>query len=389
MKKNTTGFKGTQSEGFSRNLVWNGTDPEAELLNTRGTMVSASSVGLRCGANEEIGADGAGTPAELRPKPGKPETVVKNIKKILKRFARRFPGYTLTTEGNRTAIGAHIHVSVKDLRITDYQALAITKVIDDFLGRVVINAMAGAARQYSGYNRLTAYRSQTYNSTTVGFEYRSCPAGIMLNPELFKTCMKIVRMVTWTMFNKKRFSYEAPVPTAADYSKICHLNSEEYSTFLRLVGEYEGADKDVLTAWGIARREASVSVPVARRTATQRRTAAAVTIAPAAPTLNVLFNDDWSPELRRVIEAQLQRLSLRNRQITLRLFGLRAERGGVVAGIVLSGYTAIQHVSAGYLDNGIMGVGLAASIRNGEATNATIAELIDALRCAVNFHDRV
>jgi len=393
MKKQVTGFKADGTRCFTKNVVLNGADPEAELYNSRGSHVSATSVGLRCGASEEIGADGAGTPAELRPKPGKPETVVANIRKILKRFARRFPGYNLSVEGDRSAIGAHIHVSIKDVRITDYQALAITKVVDDFLGRVVIDALSGSARQYSGYNRLTAYRSQTYNSTTVGFEYRSCPAGIMLNPELFSLCLKIVRLATWTMFNKKRFSYEAPTPTAHDYLKVCHMNTEQYNTFMRLVGEYRDANKNILPSWGIAVRQATRRAAVAqptttRRTATQRRAEAAVTIAPVAPTLNVLFNDDWSPEMRRVIEAQLQRLSLRNRPITLRLFGLRAERGGVVAGIVLSGYTAIQHVSAGYLDNGIMGVGLAASIRNGEAM-ASVPELIDALRAAVNFHDRV
>lgn len=88
MKKTVNGFKGN-GEGFSRNLVWNGTDPEAELINSNGRMVSATSVGLRCGADQEIGADGAGTPAEIRPKPGKPETVIKNIRRIFKRFAKR------------------------------------------------------------------------------------------------------------------------------------------------------------------------------------------------------------------------------------------------------------------------------------------------------------
>jgi hypothetical protein len=371
MKKNTTGFKGSSSEGFSRNLVWNGTDPEAELLNSRGTMVSASSIGLRTGSEHEIGADGAGTPAEIRPKPGKPETVVKNIKKILKRFARRFPGYTLSTEGNRTAIGAHIHVSVKDLRITDRQAIEISKVIDDFLGRVVINAMAGSARQYSGYNRLTAYRMQTYNSTTTGFEYRSCPAGIMLNPELFKLSMKIVRMVTWTMFNKRRFSYETPVPTAHDYSKICHFNAEEYTTFKRLVAEYETADKDVLKSWGIQCREAAARV-VTRHQSFR---------------LTIQFHDDWDEITRATIRAAFSRYAPVNNNVVLRLFGLRADRGDVVSGIVLTGYRSIDHASAGrHLDH--IGVGLAHSLRNSRCTANSLNELIENLRSLVIFNDR-
>lgn len=371
MKKNVNGFKSEGTQGFSRSMVWNGTDPEAELFTERGTLVSATSVGLRCGADQEIGADGAGTPAELRPKPGKPETVIKNIRNIFKRFARRFPGYTLSTEGSHTSIGAHIHVSIKDRRISDTQAMAISQVVDDFLGRVVINTLAGQARTYSGYNRLTAYRMQTYNNTTTGFEYRSCPAGIMLNPELFRLCLKIVRMVTWTMFNKKRFSYEAPTPTARDYQKVCHFPLAEYEAFQRLIGEYAGADKNILRSWGVAIRPATAR-PVAERRQQFR--------------VAFSFNDDWNADVRALLVQGLDALRTHERSFSIHLFGLRADRGNVMAGLTVSGFTSIAHSNAGFR-NGALNIGVAHSFRTGADADG-VRIFLESLRQVISYYDR-
>lgn len=344
MKKNITG-QGRQERRISRKDVTVGCDPEFELIGRDGAIHEADRIILEgTGANIEIGVDGSGSPVELRPRPSHmPETVVRNIKNLLKRFTRSYPGYKLSYDGHRFSVGGHIHSGVRGVTITDYMARVMAQVMDDFIGKLVL-PLAGWARRGSSYNTLTKYRIQPW-----GFEYRTPPAAVFANPRMAKLCMKACRMICFTFMNKKRFSYQDP-PTVADYKNICHFTAAEHDEFKTLCSQLSrDSDKDLMAKWGVAvvpyRRQRRSSSEVASINRIQE--VAAQT--PLAPQFNISFSDDWDAARRHQIESGLRAMfTPTTLSINLDLFGLRADRGHVTAGIILTGADCIEHPNAGW-----------------------------------------
>ena len=331
MKKTVQGFGRPVAGRINRNRITVGADPEFELVNPIGEVVCADDViHSGSGAEVEIGVDGAGSPAELRPKPGLPETVANNLRKLLRQFTRRFPNYRLSYSGNRYSVGGHIHVGIKDLHIDDFQARAIAKVLDDFLGRLVL-PLSGAARQRNGYYCLSTYRIQPW-----GFEYRVPPASVFAHPYFARLCLKICRMVTFTCFDKKWFSYTLAdnhqnevtynTPTLADYKKVCHFKEYEYRDFMEFISrlQHEGeAEKDMLNKW---------DVPMNTQARPER-------VRRPRTTINIYFSDDWLTS-RRAALTQVLRETFHSlhRNVNIHLFGLREDRGHQTYGFHIEGY---------------------------------------------------
>ena len=338
MKKNITG-QGRQERRISRKDVTVGCDPEFELIGRDGEVHEADRILHEgTGANIEIGTDGAGSQVELRPRPSHmPETVVRNIKNLLKRFTHSYPGYKLSYDGRRFSVGGHIHSGVRGVTITNEMARTMALVMDDFIGKLVI-PLAGSARQYSSYNTLTKFRVQPW-----GFEYRTPPAAAFANPRMAKLCMKACRMICFTFMNKKRFSYQ-DAPTVADYKNICHFTAAEHDEFKTLCSQLRNdSNKDLMAKWGVN------VVPYRRTRRTTAAPAAPVVQIPVAPALSIQFSDDWNNSRRAQIESAIRAMfTPTTLSINLDLFGLRADRGHVTAGIILTGADCIEHPNAGW-----------------------------------------
>ena len=135
-----------------------GCDPEYELTEEDGSVVEAEEV-IRGGTHEQIGCDGAGEQVEVRPEPGNPRKVVQNIRKLIKKFARDYPEYDISDEGNIYPLGGHIHVGV-GRRYRPNEALVC--LLDDFVGIPTLE-LSGEARDE--YKALSQVRVQTH-----GFE---------------------------------------------------------------------------------------------------------------------------------------------------------------------------------------------------------------------------
>jgi len=162
-----------------------GSDPEFELV-VDGAIVSASSV-LRADVHlpwGSIGADGAGSPLELRPKPStKPSVLVKNVGRLLLAVPKAIGGVP-STRCEYYSIGGHIHIGNLP-RSTPYGDLV--QLVDDGLGDVFYDLNTGV-RISAGYGKRREWRPQPW-----GVEYRTPPAAIWSHPEVALTFTEAIR----------------------------------------------------------------------------------------------------------------------------------------------------------------------------------------------------
>jgi hypothetical protein len=271
-----------------------GADPEFELIDSRSRRVVSAS-GIIAGGTDsrcKIGKDGAGNQVEIRPEPSSDiEKFIIEFKSVLKQFATMYPGYSLSAQGDRFALGGHIHVSVPSSK-------GVLRLLDNWIGRYVID-LSGSAR--GSYKKLGAYETKPW-----GFEYRTPPAAVFLNQSILRAVLHIVKRVL-----KAYYSPEGVTLYPTD-EEVRRLGLERYWAMLnKFISDYYGLDKDVLKQWRVS--------------------------AKAEPRVDLVFGDDWKREVKgyvkelffkKVGKGLVKKLNDRGVYRVV-FFGLKKERGEV------------------------------------------------------------
>ena len=105
-----------------------GADPEFEILSINNEIVNATELFNYPKASDEIGADGAGNPGELRPKYAySPLRLARNIKRLIRKL-KYMPGFEkefriFAGGGTRLRVGGHIHFGTRNFPDTLRKAL--------------------------------------------------------------------------------------------------------------------------------------------------------------------------------------------------------------------------------------------------------------------------
>ncbi len=269
-----------------------GADPEFEILRN-GRVVSASGI-VKGGIepNELVGRDGAGSQVEIRPAPSSSiRQFIKNFRKGLIEFARLYPQYSLSAQGDVYPLGGHIHISVTP---ND----KIVRLLDKWIGEKVID-LSGRAR--GSYRKMGAIERKPW-----GFEYRTPPAAIFLKKEVLYSILKIIKKVLKAYYSMDGVSLE---PNEKEIERL--QLKEEWQTLNTFIKEYSSIDKDVLKQWGIRRYKPK-------------------------PHVDVIFRDDWESEIRSYVSSLLsEKLNKLAKKLNMRginkviLFGFKSERGMV------------------------------------------------------------
>lgn len=278
-----------------------GADPEFELVCCDGSIEYADKI-VSGGCSSAIGVDGAGEQVELRPAPGKPHEVVKNLKGLFQEFNARYKNMALSVSGNVYPLGGHIHIGLGKPFSPPYSML---KVLDDFLGRPLIG-LSGRAR--GGYKNLSTWESKDW-----GFEYRPLPAAYLLKPEICRIVLKIAQNVCDCFINKDQFEYNSP-PEKEDYIKIAKLTEREFGIFKNFINDYK-------------------KTPETGRLATAFWLNKKFTIKPE-PKIVIEFTENWRYEIQRDIHESLTKKLNKNFKNTntliyITLYGLKQSRGEV------------------------------------------------------------
>lgn len=323
-----------------------GADPEFEELQD---WLAYSPVPTSFyGTSNEIGADGAGSQVEIRPKPGRNHIeLVRNIKRLISKI-----NVPLSIKGDRYPLGGHIHLGFSDERVRkivkdNINILYIVKLLDDFIGKPLL-ALSGEAR--GSYKRLGAYEMKPW-----GFEYRTPPAAYLLSPDITKIVFKIARNTVKYFLEKGMITYqvdESGLPTFRDYMRIAKLSALEYSKFKNFISEYGNYLGEAINAnWGKIKPEYQISVR---------------------------FRDDWDSDIRRFVEEWLERKFKRSRikrkkSIEVVLFGLRKERGEVVYGFNCKGFRRLPDNAFSYSSEFVFGVPARLRFMISESMNTSTA----------------
>ncbi len=303
-----------------------GADPEFELINSNGGVTYACRVITDSGYCEPIGLDGAEDQVELRPEPGTPAAVVKNIRELVNRFANEYKEYDLSPVGDTLPCGGHIHIG----GVPDVTGDLIS-LLDDFIGKPTARLSGSARGDYGG---LGNYEMKEY-----GFEYRTPPALIFSNPRIARIMLKLARNLVERYFTEDEIEYNDQ-PTVEDYKKVGGLTDKEVQYFMSFTKN--PTRKTMRAAWG------------------------APTLKRKSRTLGVEFRDEWAEYVKNKLCRALIMLFKKahcKRPRRLVLYGLRSDRGEV-ATIPIEGMDLIDNVvrCSGNTSNAIW-IGLPYSFR--------------------------
>lgn len=309
-----------------RTQITVGCDPEYEIVRADGTTICAETLVQSHGG--PIGLDGAGSQVELRPAPGTPRAVVKNVRELMQQFAERY-GAHLGTNGHKYPLGGHVHVGVGRRWTPPYGLL---QMLDDFLGRPTL-PLSGGAR--GGYALCGAYETKPW-----GFEYRTPPAAVFAHPVITRIALKLVRNLVHKFINAAKIEYATP-PTREDYVRVAELTKRECDTFHEFLETYNAhAPRGALfAAWRVKERVTKSAC------------------------IRLQFSDTWDDRVRGWYTAALGKMRVSAHVI---LYGLRATRGNV-ATIPIPG-TDIGYMSDAPLHDStsdVLYVGLPYGVRNG------------------------
>jgi len=293
---------------------------------------------------EPVGCDGAGDQLELRPSPGTPREVIRNLKGLLEIVSKK--GYDVRI-GNVYPLGGHIHVGLGYGVSPSHELLA---VYDDFLGHPTRNLCA----RY-GYGGLSDWERKPW-----GFEYRTPSAVIFADPKIAHISLKMVQNITRLAVLGKEISYKQP-PTVEDYCRVGGVRRSEAEYFLNFINSKRRNTMDdrmdyysILGFWKIA---------------------------PARKTwpLELRFKGGWNEKVKNYIKEKGKRWRLK-KPLLITLFGLHEKRGKVNT-IPVPGYRTDNNIS----DNPNF-VGVARIIR---ITGKDISVFIKAFRRYIRWKFKV
>ena len=260
-----------------------GADPEFELIRN-GKIVEASDLIYdddEC--SNPIGLDGSGDQVEIRPKPGSPRKVIKNIRTLIKEFSDEYKNCDLTDSGDMYPLGGHIHVGIGEKY---YPPSSLITLLDDFIGRPTTN-LSGEARD--GYGDLGDVRAQPH-----GFEYRTPPASIFSNPMVAYCSLEATRNLCNKFFNEETFEYSLDIeqngiPCPQDYVKYCGLTEKQANYFVDFLYNYVPA-KSIRASW---------KLPPAEVTEEEENTSSNVTVE---------FRDRWASSARHEMNLVVEQI---------------------------------------------------------------------------------
>jgi len=275
-----------------------GADPEF-LLGEGDKIIEASQV--FSDRWESVGCDGSGDQLELRPEPGTPREVIRNLKGLIELVSEK--GYDVRI-GDVFPLGGHVHVGL-GYRVRPSKELLA--VYDDFLGRPT----RFLCKRY-GYGYLSDWESKPW-----GFEYRTPSAVIFADPKIAHISLKMVQNITRLAVRRKEISYDYP-PTVEDYCRVGGLQKSEAEYFLNFIKDdrFKVAVNwySILGFWKL--------VP-------HRKTWP----------LMVEFEDEWDELIKNYVKEKVKKWRLK-KLIKITLFGLHEKRGKVNT-IPVPGYRTV------------------------------------------------
>lgn len=318
-----------------------GADPEFEQLsswNSYTVTVPTNIHTYQCETGE-IGIDGAGYQIEFRPDPADtPEEIVANIRYLFRELT-----VPVSIKGDKYPLGGHIHIGLPfELRGNSLIRRAVVEILDDFLGRKLLS-LSGEAR--GCYKSLGTYREQPH-----GIEYRPVPASYLLNPDFAYLTFKIAKNVTETLLNEEKVEYNDE-PGLEDYVKIAKLAEDEYRRFIRHIENYKKYRGNPINKNWISIED----IPFIVR-----------------------FGDEWNEENKKLFSKCIKKyeIELKRKEIfEIVLYGLKRERGSVIAGFTCEGYETIEHPNRRH--KGCFGI--PAFLRQDKVTEAEVEKIVNAI----------
>ena len=322
-----------------------GGDPEFELVDNYEMVVRASEFVSEFEIEENfggVGVDGSGDQVELRPSPGKPETVVENVKKLLEKFNNAYGEYyKLVTSSLKYPCGGHIHIGVEPLPHTTYYE-KLSLILDEFIGRKTLE-LNGPARKPGneyGYGRISDFRQQPY-----GMEYRTPPSAIWKNPKLTEITLKLTYNLAQVLANNLELEFSTPVDKGTLVA-IGKISEEEASFYLEECAKPISNNECLLATWEIER-------PAPK------------------PRITVTFRDSWCDGVKRIIRQELTKMEVAS-HINLTFYGLRSDHGDVYT-FEIPGFKTVPHPRKGY---GSTDFGFSKWFREGNASIHKIKAII-------------
>jgi len=317
---NTLTIKATLTQKYKDNTFTIGADPELEISESYHLYNPIPQTKYNDSDDEDItpygriSCDGSTFQLELRPNPSYSiSELVNNIKELIQVIKT-----PVSVIGDRYPLGFHIHFGISIKNEDDIET--IVKALDDFLGRRFIE-LSGKAR--GSYKKLGTYRLQPW-----GFEYRTLPSAIMLEPYILRIVLKLAYLLVKQLLNKSYLEYKVDLkglPLDNEYLKF--LKPKELAYMLYFIQNYNKLKKlnpTINKNWV----EATNGI-----LATQKFD------------FHIIFNDDWlRPEIKTYILNFFKKLSYRlNNDVKIIFYGLKQERGKVVSNYPSQKFEVIDH----------------------------------------------
>ncbi len=258
--------------------------------------------------NDSIGADGSGEQVEIRPEPSQDVSIhMKNVSRLISIITN--DGVPISVKGDVYALGCHIHFgfNFEVVSIVKKNIIKIMEILDDFLGKPFFD-LSGDAR--GDYKLLGSYRFKSY-----GFEYRSLPSAVVFEPNIFRIVLKVAKNVLEKFLQQGFIEYENEV-TEKEYIEVAGLSKEEYEYMVNFVKNYVSYKGEPINFnWISPKLETKIFIR---------------------------FFDDWKTKNKEFVINLFNEFEY-TKTIGIRLYGLRRERGQVIAGFECEGFKTIDH----------------------------------------------
>lgn len=309
-----------------------GCDPEFQLWDLQNSSpIPASSIFQFEG---KIGTDGTGDQLELRPDPGSPAEVIRNIYSLLKEICMT-TYYDIRFNGP-CSYGGHIHIGV-GFPVKPYHSLL--EALDDFIGKPTAKLC-----QRGSYGELSDFEVKNW-----GFEYRTPSALIFSKPCIAKIALKIAKLITEKAIKEEKLYYNDP-PTINDYINL-GLTSLEAKKWINFIKNPPSDNNSMLYFWKIRNTDKFK--------------------------IGIRFHDEWKEEVKEKIKKEISNIEL-DYPLIINLFGLAKIRGKVNT-ILVPGYDIIEHSYANKTS-----IGVAREIREGKNINTFIKALKEYIQNIIN-----
>ena len=239
-----------------------GADPECELSTSDGFIYAGDVV--NGDLESYIGLDGCRDTAELRPMHEKSSSdLVENIEELLKDVAYQYGDYYWSVSSDYVPLGGHIHIGCEESSSV-IQSGWIVNYLDFVFGKRLLK-LAGRARKRSGYNKPGSWRDQDW-----GIEYRTPPAVWLHNRDLTEAVLRLTELIC------EKLADGIPVDTEGvmTYKEIARQFGLEVAKKLSSgIQKYKKGGKDIVSSWGLTRRERTRDIVLSEEWDDDRRRA--------------------------------------------------------------------------------------------------------------------